>query len=88
MSGIHMDDGCGHMNGAGFPDHGLWLAARDSNFGKDFLWGVYVTDPVVPTVSGPKLTAWDQECATVGNMHKHLSLYSESVRGVGEKVRQ
>ena len=32
--------------------------------------GVYVTDPAVPTVSGPKLTAWDQECVTVGNMHK------------------
>ena len=28
--------------------------------------GIYVTDPVVPTVSGPKLTAWDQECDTVG----------------------
>ena len=29
------------------------------------LGGVYVTDPVVPTFSGPKLTPWDQKCATV-----------------------
>ena len=27
MSGIRMDDGCVHMNGVGFPDRGLWLAA-------------------------------------------------------------
>ena len=70
MSGIHMDDGCGHMNGVGFPDRGLWLVAWASNIGKDCLGGVYVTDPVVPTVSGPKLTARDQECVTVCKMHK------------------
>ena len=39
--------------GSGDPDHGLWLAARASDIGKDWVWGVYVTDPVAPTFWGP-----------------------------------
>ena len=32
------------------------------------LGGVYVTDPVVPTFWGPKVTPWDQTCVTVGKL--------------------
>ena len=36
--------------------------------------GVYVTDPVVATLSGPQLTAWGQKCDVVGNSLKKAVL--------------
>ena len=42
--------------------------------------GVYVTDPVVPTFSEPKLTLWIQECVTVNNWHTKIQSYNNQMR--------
>ena len=54
---------------------GSWAVAccAASFLEKDYLWGgVYMTDPVVATFAGPKLTDWIQECATVDDGHKKM----------------
>ena len=42
--------------------------------------GVYVTDPVVPTFSGPQLTARCRKCAAVGISLKKKHSYSSAVQ--------
>ena len=42
--------------------------------------GVYVTDPAVATFSGPKLTVWIQECATVEKLVEKMLSYKRQMQ--------
>ena len=44
---------------------------------------VYVTDPVVPTKSGPKLAVCIQECAAVDSRHKKRQSYKRHMQIAG-----
>ena len=59
--------------GGGDPDHGLWLAAQHKCSKRLFLGGVYVTNPVVATFLGPKVTAEAPKCVTVDNSSLRLA---------------
>ena len=73
-------DSCTLFVGRGDPDPGLWLAAQHLVLEKDYFLGVCVADPVVPTFSEPKLTAWAQECVTVDNRHTKMHSYKRHMQ--------
>ena len=54
---------------------------RELQFSKKIAFeGVYVTDPVVATFSGPELTEWGETCATLHSVKNQHAFYKREMQ--------
>ena len=62
---------------------GSWAVAVCVSFSfqkKIAFEGVYVTDPVVATFSGPELTDWGEKCATLHSVKNQHAFYKREMQ--------